>query len=170
MQRVTKTSHFCDIKSRNLDVAAGVSPVFDCFVAADTAASTTRWSIHIHHKRLLTRHSFSEGGYDAALLLLFAGEFVCWHAFLASRRIDCWAADFAVGAGLKCDSKGKLGGEEIPLTFRTDPEFRKTPVGGRFDRQEILTFPINVPTKRLLIAGLDRPAIAQRDIHCRRQR
>ena len=107
---------------------------------------------------------------DPALLLLVRSEFVCWHAFLASRRIDCQAADFAIGAGLKCDSKGKLGGEEIPLTFRTDPEFRKTPVGGRFDRQEILTFPINVPTKRLLIAGLDRPAIAQRDIHCRRQR
>ena len=27
----------------------------------------------------------------------FGGEFVCWHAFLASRRIDCQAADFAVG-------------------------------------------------------------------------
>ena len=28
---------------------------------------------------------------------------------------------------------------------------------------------VNVPTKRLLIAGLNRPAIAQRDIYCRRQ-
>jgi len=37
-----------------------------------------------------------------------------------------------------CDSKGKLGGKEVPLTFRTDPEFRKTPIGGRFDRQEII--------------------------------
>lgn len=26
---------------------------------------------------------------DAALLLLVHSEFVCWHAFLASRRIDC---------------------------------------------------------------------------------
>ena len=73
-----------------------------------------------------------------ALLLLVHSEFVCWHAFLASRRIDCQAADFAIGAGLKCDLKGKLGGEEIPLTFRTDPEFRKTPIGGRFDRQKII--------------------------------
>ena len=67
-----------------------------------------------------------------ALLLLVRSEFVCWHAFLTSRRIDCQAADFAVGTGLKCDSKWKLGGEEIPLTFRTDPEFRKTPIGRRF--------------------------------------
>ena len=72
------------------------------------------------------------------LLVLFAREFVCWHAFLASRRIDCQAGDFAVGAGLKCDSDRKLGGEKIPLTFRADPEFRKTPIGGRFNRQEIL--------------------------------
>ncbi len=34
----------------------------------------------------------------------------------------------------------------------------------------IVAVSINVPTKRLLIAGLDRSAIAQRDIHCRRQR
>ena len=73
-----------------------------------------------------------------ALLLLVHSEFVCWHAFLASRRIDCQVADFAIGAGLKCDSKGKLGGEEISLTFRTDPELRKAPVGGRFDCQEII--------------------------------
>ena len=75
---------------------------------------------------------------STAPLLIFGGEFVCWHAFLASRRIDCQAADFAVGTGLKCDSDRKLGGEKIPLTFRTDPEFRKTPIGGRFDRQEII--------------------------------
>ena len=29
---------------------------------------------------------------------------------------------------------------------------------------------VNVPTKRLLIAGLNRPAIAQRDLYCRRER
>ena len=46
--------------------------------------------------------------------------------------------DFAIGAGLKCDSDRKLAGEKIPLIFRTDPEFRKTPIGGRFDRQEII--------------------------------
>ena len=34
----------------------------------------------------------------------------------------------------------------------------------------IVAFSINVLTKRLLIAGLDRSVIAQRDIHCRRQR
>jgi len=33
-------------------------------------------------------------------LLFLAGQFVCWHAFLTSRRIDCQAADLAVGAGL----------------------------------------------------------------------
>ena len=70
--------------------------------------------------------------------LLVHSEFVCWHAFLTSRGIDCQPVNCAVRTGLKCDSKGKLGGEEIPLTFRTDPEFRKTPIGGRFDRQEII--------------------------------
>ena len=39
---------------------------------------------------------------------------------------------------MKRDSDRKLGGEEILLTFRTDPEFRKSPVGGRFERQEIV--------------------------------
>src|SRR5437868_13324622 len=75
---------------------------------------------------------------DPALLLLVRSEFVCWHAFLASRRIDCQAADFAIGAGLKGDSKGKLGGEEISLPFRTDPELRKAPVRGRFARQDMI--------------------------------
>jgi hypothetical protein len=75
---------------------------------------------------------------STAPLPSFGGEFGCWHAFLASRRIDCQAADFAVGTGLKCDSKRKLGGKEIAPTFWTDPEFRKTPIGGRFDCQKIL--------------------------------
>ena len=32
----------------------------------------------------------------------------------------------------------KLGRKEILLIFRTDPEFRKAPIGGRFDCQEII--------------------------------
>ena len=80
---------------------------------------------------------------DAALLLLVRSEFVCWHGLWAAWRIDQYPghaivmvdlpAFRAYGATSERDSKGKLGGEEIPLTFGTDPEFRKTPVGGRFD-------------------------------------
>ena len=51
---------------------------FDSSVASGTAACTT-------------------------LSPIFGGEFVCGHAFLASRRADCQTAGFAVGVGLKCD-------------------------------------------------------------------
>ena len=47
--------------------------------AASTAASPTR-----------SRQPHLSGAVpDAALLLLVHSEFVCWHAFLTSRRIDC---------------------------------------------------------------------------------
>jgi hypothetical protein len=48
------------------------------------------------------------------------------------------AAFRAYGVTSECNLKGKLGSEEIPLTLRTDPEFRQAPIGGRFDRQKIV--------------------------------
>ena len=70
--------------------------------------------------------------------LLFCSEFVCGHGLLAAWRINQQPGHEIVIVDLECNAKGELGGEEIPLTFRTDPEFRKTPIGGRFDRQKII--------------------------------
>jgi hypothetical protein len=86
----------------------------------------------------LPRSSATQAAYDAALLLLFGSEFVCGHGLLAAWRINQQPGHEIFIVDLKYNSKGKLGGEEILLIFRTDPEFRKSPVGGRFERQEIV--------------------------------
>src|SRR5437870_173409 len=86
----------------------------------------------------MPRNSASQAAYDAALLLLVRSEFVGGQSVLAAWRINQHPGHEIVVVDLKCDSKGKLGGEEIPLTFRTNPKFRKTPVGRRLDRQEIV--------------------------------
>jgi hypothetical protein len=68
------------VTSEARTVEAGVSPAFLLIVFSQP----TRLPLH---KSLVS--SATQAAYDAALLLLFRSQFVCWHAFLASRRIDC---------------------------------------------------------------------------------